>query len=533
MTIVSVDKSVVAHDEAVRLVDAYRRTSQVNPRVEHVLCDTNELTAEMLIGATSASRFVGSTRSEQLGQTDKLIFESRFMRVYWNCHVSPPEFGRLSREFGMDPVSTVGWTCVTIGKLRQEKTGMTVYLWLRRLPNITLVRSSEIVQWRLSAGQRNDMVRTVHMLTDTLRPERDGFVRRSSRKNVALTGADAAVLDMSTKNISPPGTASVVTPKTKKGEKKKSAKGTPINASTLTPPARVSARARDAIRAEAKKAKQRDKAISKELKDKDSKQKELERQKESKEKDAKQKELERQKELKEKDAKQKEESKEKDANQKELVRLKELEQKELRQMKKLKDANKLKDDKHQQMPATIPITPLVSVHVPSASNSEMLLNRLSEHATLLAAMQAKDSKREMQYLELIATMQSSLLPAHPPVNPASVAQTLTNLEEQAKKMNDVLHNNQTSSPQNALAVKQMEVIAALTRRNEAAEMMKKMKKEARKKATKRLLDVKATKERWKDKQKKKKLEVEAAQKALDIHSRSNEIISHHHPFYSS
>ena len=100
-------------------------------------------------------------------------------------------------------------------------------------------------------------------------------------------------------------------------------------------------------------------------------------------------------------------------------------------------------------------------------------------------------------------------------------------------MNDVLHNNQTSSPQNALAVKQMEVIAALTRRNEAAEMMKKMKKEARKKATKRLLDVKATKERWKDKQKKKKLEVEAAQKALDIHSRSNDIISHHHPFYSS
>ena len=102
---------------------------------------------------------------------------------------------------------------------------------------------------------------------------------------------------------------------------------------------------------------------------------------------------------------------------------------------------------------------------------------------------------------------------------------LADLKEHTKKINDVLHTmhkNQTTNPQNDLAVKQMEVIAALEQDNKAAAMFKKMKKKARKSAAKKQESDKEMKARWKEKQKTKQLEAESAKNAHHIPSRSNE-----------
>lgn len=186
MTIISFDKSLVAHGEGMRIIDELRSTAAINPHVEFVLRDTEELTAAQIRGATSGSRFVGSTRSFQLGTVDKLMFESESMEVYWSCHISQVEFEKLISVHGMDPFLAKGWTLITLKRLKQEKTSMTVYLWVRWLGNVIgrLNRSVEIEEWRDSAA-RGTAVRALRSLTDSIVPEPDGFdgLRRSTRKN--------------------------------------------------------------------------------------------------------------------------------------------------------------------------------------------------------------------------------------------------------------------------------------------------------------------------------------------------------------
>ena len=183
MTIVSFEKSVEPHNEAIRITDEYRRATQMNPVIENVLRDTDTITAADILGGTSASRFVGSTRAFQLGNVDKLIFESKYMQVYWNCHISAVEFAKLLQQHGMNIVLSKGWNVITIHNLRQEKTAMTVYLWVRHLDGSILERSPEVISLRNAAareGPRNAQC-------GDLRPDDDGFVdsiRRSSRKSV-------------------------------------------------------------------------------------------------------------------------------------------------------------------------------------------------------------------------------------------------------------------------------------------------------------------------------------------------------------
>jgi hypothetical protein len=183
MTIVSFEKSVEPHNEAIRITNEYRRATQMNPVIENVLRDTDTITAADILGGTSASRFVGSTRAFQLGNVDKLIFESKYMQVYWNCHISAVEFAKLLQQHGMNIVLSKGWNVITIHNLRQEKTAMTVYLWVRHLDVSILERSPMVISLRNAAareGPRNAQC-------GDLRPDDDGFVdsiRRSSRKSV-------------------------------------------------------------------------------------------------------------------------------------------------------------------------------------------------------------------------------------------------------------------------------------------------------------------------------------------------------------
>ena len=515
MTIVSVDKSEVAHEEAIRIVDEYRRTAVLNPRVEHVLCDVADLTAEKLLGATSGSRFVGSTRSEQLGDTDRLMFESDFLRVYWNCHVSPPEFIRLIREYGMDADLAYGWKCLTIKKLRQEKTGMTVYLWMRWLRPKILVRSPEIVEWRRSAATRSDIARAVKILTESIRPDGDGFVRRSVRKKVKtvpLTSDSPAVAPSNNSSspkidASPPKQDSVALSQKKLKEEEAEAKKTKERQKQADDKRKKKAEDKERKKqAEAQEISRHKQAEDKERKKQD---KERSKQEEAQERHKQAEDKERKKQAWDKERKQAE-AKER--------------QKELKEAEAIQRQKGLKDTKL-PTPASAPVVP---ADAPLLPHSEMLLNRLSEQATLLTAMQAQASQREIQHLALIASIHAMQLPGHPPANPDPTVvpvHMLADLKEHTKKINDVLHTmhkNQTTNPQNDLAVKQMEVIAALEQDNKAAAMFKKMKKKARKSAAKKQESDKEMKARWKEKQKTKQLEAESAKNAHHIPSRSNE-----------
>ena len=514
MTIVSVDKSEVAHEEAIRIVDEYRRTAVLNPRVEHVLCDVADLTAEKLLGATSGSRFVGSTRSEQLGDTDRLMFESDFLRVYWNCHVSPPEFIRLIREYGMDAELAYGWKCLTIKKLRQEKTGMTVYLWMRWLRPKILVRSPEIVEWRRSADTRSDIARAVKILKESITPDGDGFVRRSVRKKVKtvpLTSDSPAVAPSNNSSspkidASPPKQDSVALSQKKLKEEEAEAKKTKERQKQAEDKRKKKAEDKE----RKKQAEAQEISRHKQAEDK-------ERKKQAKERSKQEEAQERHKQAEDKERKKQARDKErKQAEAKER-------QKELKEAEAIQRQKDLKDTKL-PTPASAPVV----ADAPLLPHSEMLLNRLSEQATLLTAMQAQASQREIQHLALIASIHAMQLPGHPPANPDPTlvpVHMLADLKEHTKKINDVLHTmhkNQTTNPQNDLAVKQMEVIAALEQDNKAAAMFKKMKKKARKSAAKKQESDKEMKARWKEKQKTKQLEAESAKNAHHSPSRSNE-----------
>jgi hypothetical protein len=501
MTIISVDKSTIAHEEAIRIVNEYRLAAKVNPRVVHVLRDTADFTAEELKGVTSTSRFVGSTKSNQLGKIDKIIFESEFMTVYWNCHVSATEFKRLSDDFGMCPVLASGWKLVIIGKLRQEKTGMTVYLWLRRLPTKTLVlRSPQLVKWRLAALEKGDTVaanetgdtRAVNNLTADLEPDEVAFVpfvRRSSRKPPSKT----ATLLASPDAVPSPNPIKNVTPRPKNKPK-----GTPKSASALTPPPAARNRISD------KKAS--------------------------------------------------------------------------KSVPKGKRAGK--PDKRKEVPVASPITtgkgkvtPVDQVTAPTTrlkdtgvvpnlhgpalatvpDHSKELSNRLAEQTQRLATMEASALERELQrkaeHSQLLASF--SLHTAHsPPVNPPSTAVPadslpavvpvviMERLDTQAKNIKDVLLEIQKNQTPNPLAVKQMEMIAALNRANEKTALKKKMKKEAKKKEKRKTLKKneksQKTKARWNAKRTKTELAVAAkaaqalaaVQQSFHTHSRSNEMNIH-------
>ena len=152
MTIVSFEISPVAHAEANRIVSSYIDKTKNNPRIHCVLQDTTLPTAEQIKGLLSASRFVGSTKTFQLGILDKLIFESESMRIYWNCHVGQVEFEKLINEYGMSRSLTKGWTVVSLGQLCQERMGMTVKLWLRLPEKHLQIERSSCGAKRLSCG---------------------------------------------------------------------------------------------------------------------------------------------------------------------------------------------------------------------------------------------------------------------------------------------------------------------------------------------------------------------------------------------
>ena len=472
MTIISVDKSTIAHEEAIRIVNEYRLAATVNPRVVHVLRDTADFTAEELKGVTSTSRFVGSTKSNQLGKIDKIIFESEFMIVYWNCHVSATEFKRLADDFGMCPILAAGWKLVIIGKLRQEKTGMTVYLWLRQLPTNTLVlRSPQLVKWRSAALEKGATVaanetgdtRAVNNLTADLKPDEFAFVRRSSRKPPSKT----ATLLASPDAVPSPNPNKNMTPRPKN-----KAKGTPKNASALTPPPAARNRISD--------------------------------------------------------------------------------KKPLKSVPKGKRAGK--PDKRKEVPVASPITtgkgkvtPVDQVTAPTTrlkdtvvpnlhgpalatvpDHSKELSKRLAEQAQRLATMEARALERELQrkaeHSQLLASF--SLHTAHsPPVNPPSTAVPddslpavvpvviMERLDTQAKNIKDVLLEIQKNQTPNPLAMKQMEMIAALDRANDKTKLKKKMKKDAKKKEKRKTLKKnkksQETKARWNAKRTKTELAVAA------------------------
>jgi hypothetical protein len=142
-------------------------------------------------------------------------------------------------------------------------------------------------------------------------------------------------------------------------------------------------------------------------------------------------------------------------------------------------------------------------------------------------MKVQESNREIQHLELMATVKASLLP---PTNPGDVeapAKTLAHFEAHVNDVLHKMHNNQESThPQNALALKQMEVIARLNQEKEDVAMHKKLKKKAEKKAKKhaerKLSETSQLKAVWKAKQMKKQEEKqlnESAQKPLHDPSR--------------
>jgi hypothetical protein len=501
MTIISVDKSSTAHEEAIRLVAEYRRTTQLNPRLVHVLCNTDKFTAEELKGATSFSRFVGSTRSEQLGMIDKIVYESEFTTVYWNCHVSPPEFQRLLDDFGMVPALARGWQCVTIRNLRQEKTGMTVYLWLRRLPNKLLIRSPQIVKWRHEATQEVDPARAVNNLTADLRPDGAAFgVRRSSR-----VVASPNTGRISEKLVTSPNQSKIMTPKTKNV---KIAKVTPKSASALTPPAdrkRISSTGKSQ-----KELKQTPVPVVK-----------VRRTAEGKSEERKEVHVATQR-LATTPGKRKPAGQEKMVGKEKIVGT--------------TKAILASTAGGQTSPS--PTLADARDHATSPEHSAEEWIRSDEQSKLLARMQALESERESRKIEhnaMLASLQARQAAAatSPPVNPASSAVSadspavvpvllMETLETQAKRINELLsiHKNQTSNPQNVLAVKQMEVIAALNEGNKTAatrkQIKKKAKKEAKKKSKRKALKEnekkQADKARWQAKRAKTDLANAAMQK---------------------
>jgi hypothetical protein len=112
------------------------------------------------------------------------------------------------------------------------------------------------------------------------------------------------------------------------------------------------------------------------------------------------------------------------------------------------------------------------------------------------------------------------------------------LDTQAKNIKDVLLEIQKNQTPNPLAVKQMEMIAALNRANEKTALKKKMKKEAKKKEKRKTLKKneksQKTKARWNAKRTKTELAVAAkaaqalaaVQQSFHTHSRSNEMNIH-------
>jgi hypothetical protein len=177
-------------------------------------------------------------------------------------------------------------------------------------------------------------------------------------------------------------------------------------------------------------------------------------------------------------------------------------------------------------------------HATSPEHSAEEWIRSDEQSKLLARMQALESERESRKIEhnaMLASLQARQAAAatSPPVNPASSAVSadspavvpvllMETLETQAKRMNELLsiHKNQTSNPQNVLAVKQMEVIAALNEGNKTAatrkQIKKKAKKEAKKKSKRKALKEnekkQADKARWQAKRAKTDLANAAMQK---------------------
>jgi hypothetical protein len=534
MTIIHVDKSDIAHEEAIRAVNEYRLFAKIDPRVVNELRDTAEFTAEDLKGLTSASRFVGSTKSNQLGNIDKLVFESEFMTVYWTCHVSAAEFKRLGDEFGMDAKLADGWILVILTKLRQEKTGMTVYLWLRRLPNKMMLRSPQLVKWRLAAleigvtepaaKEMGDTARAVNNLTADLKPDESAFVRRSGRKTKSTLTPSASpdnLLISSPELVSPPNPIKKTTPRAKKTtplakKQQTKPKGTPKSASVITPPSgrkRISKSAtvitpqlgRKRIgdpRASNSGPKVRQEGKS-------------------------------------------DERKEVPVASPSLV---------ASGKRKAQPAAQVTAPTHLKDTPKLPNLALATVvheQVEFPQHSKELLNRLAEQANLLTMMQARESERESQRKIEHSQLLASLHSAHSlPVNPPSAAvpehslpavipvAVIERFETQAKNINDALLTIQKNQTPDPLAMKQMEMIAALNRGNEKTALERKIRKEAKKKAKRKALKDKKihqeTKARWHAKRAKTELGaaagaaqvLAAVQQTLHIPSRSNEISSH-------
>ena len=155
-TIVSIEKEQCAHEEANEIVLRYMDISSTNPKICNVLMNTNDLSAESIRGCTSASRFIGSVRAQRatgFDATDKMIFESPSMEVYWCCHVDMRGFAKLLKG-GMNAKLTETWKLSTLPNLRQEAGRIQTYVWMRepQKPNSTSHQSDLILQWRESAN---------------------------------------------------------------------------------------------------------------------------------------------------------------------------------------------------------------------------------------------------------------------------------------------------------------------------------------------------------------------------------------------
>ena len=136
----------------------------------------------------------------------------------------------------------------------------------------------------------------------------------------------------------------------------------------------------------------------------------------------------------------------------------------------------------------------------------------------------RELQRKAEHSQLLASF--SLHTAHsPPVNPPSTAVPddslpavvpvviMERLDTQAKNIKDVLLEIQKNQTPNPLAMKQMEIIAALDRANDKTKLKKKMKKDAKKKEKRKTLKKnkksQETKARWNAKRTKTELAVAA------------------------
>ena len=153
VTIISIEKELMAHTEANMILSRYEESTGHKPTICNIHANTNTVTAESIRGATSASRFCGSVRSNcpgGLGALDRLIFESPSIEVYWCCHIDQKSFNSLLKNYGMNKSKTQTWRLVTISGLRQEKGRIQTYVWMRTTevpPSRQNVQSKELLQW--------------------------------------------------------------------------------------------------------------------------------------------------------------------------------------------------------------------------------------------------------------------------------------------------------------------------------------------------------------------------------------------------